>query len=741
MRMNLFKNNSSVTRWLVSYLVIILSMLTTMAIIIGVYTTTLRKEMNEYNEFVFESVANSVNEVLLSVNDLHMQLTNNRNIEKFISYSGDRYESALTYELIDELNSYSLFTSNVDRFFLYLTDEDMVLSNNGFTDSYSYYKYYFDSKKISYEEWKGLFHDFTNDRYISITAKNRNGVAADSLGFLFSLPPGNPDAVGVILCDKQYFMKNVENFEWKSLFDIYIYNGEGRLMLYDKNSQEGELPKTLADIQKYETEGNRVFRRTINSDKYYWQLVSVVSEEALNSGMYITQVMIIVIVVLSLLLLTFLVRYLMKMNRKPLQAMLSMFGYTSKSKDEFAELRNMINETLEHNNSLMKNLAVRDSELKQVAISKIIKGTLPGSHLAEYNINFKGENYVIISFYMKEPEQLFREDTHMPNFERLYHLRYIINNVMEELFAEIGCRLYTTEIDSYIVCLASLTQNIAQNQVFKTVEKGVLCINQHFDIELYYAVSEIYDAFLDISIAYAQTVEILEYKQIMNKDTNISYAQMREEKAEHYIFDLQTEGKLVHYIKTGNTQEAQAVVALIFNELAGSLKYSADQIRYVVFDIATTITKSVANIRKDSIDYITQNNLYKNICEGTDLRKMKTEIEQYIETVSKETHQEKRKKRQRYTSDDIKKYVHENLTDSTLNLESISAYFNMTPTYISRLFKDSEGISLIDYIMKSRYQRALELMAEEKYSTREISEMVGFGHERTFYRAQKKFKM
>lgn len=151
-------------------------------------------------------------------------------------------------------------------------------------------------------------------------------------------------------------------------------------------------------------------------------------------------------------------------------------------------------------------------------------------------------------------------------------------------------------------------------------------------------------------------------------------------------------------------------------------------------------TKSVGSVRENSMDYITQNNLYKNICEGTDLHKMKTEIEQYIETVCKETHHVKRKKKQRYTSDDIKKYVHENLTDSTLNLEAVSAYFNMTPTYVSKIFKESEGISLIDYIMKRRYERALELMAEGRYSTREISEMVGFGHERTFYRAQKKFR-
>ena len=44
------------------------------------------------------------------------------------------------------------------------------------------------------------------------------------------------------------------------------------------------------------------------------------------------------------------------------------------------------------------------------------------------------------------------------------------------------------------------------------------------------------------------------------------------------------------------------------------------------------------------------------------------------------------------------------------------------------------------YFLQKNVKEQSNVIEENKYTVREISEMVGFGHERTFYRAQKKFK-
>ena len=106
--------------------------------------------MNGFNEFVFESVSTSVNDVLAEVNDLHSNITKNDKLNKFISYSGNRYKVQNSYDLIKELESYKNISNNADHFFIYLKDEDIVVSSNGITDSKTYYNYHFNKYRTRY---------------------------------------------------------------------------------------------------------------------------------------------------------------------------------------------------------------------------------------------------------------------------------------------------------------------------------------------------------------------------------------------------------------------------------------------------------------------------------------------------------------------------------------------------------------------------------------------------------------
>jgi len=727
-------------RWLFSYLVIILCLFTAMAVIIGIYSTSLKKEMDEFNEFVFESVAASVNDVLSDVNDLHVNIARNDKLRRLTMFTGDFYRSQLTYDVIGDLVSYGELANNVDHFFIYLKNTDTILSYNGVVDSKTFFNYYFKRGNVEYEDWKNLFYNFENDEYISMKCVNKSDKLIDSIGFLFQVSADNPNAVGVILCDKKHFMNNIEKIEWKSLCDIYIYNGQGKLMLYDKNSDDGEVPKTLKEAEKYAEKSNIVFKKSVAIDKYYWQLMCVVPKEALNSTIHITQCVIIGIVIFSLILLVFLVKYLLKMNRKPILSVLSLFGATEE-KNEYEALHRLVNETLTKNNNLLNNLKNRDRELKTIAISKIIKGDMPRSALAEYNIEFQSENYAVISFFMEDLSTFFPEDTAMPNFEKSYHLRYNINNVMEELCSQENICVYTTEIDQNIVSLANLGENTTVDALTQAVQKGVEFINSCFDIQLRYAISDIYSTFSELSVAYAQTVRILEYKRIMKTDDMISFSQLSELKAGQYIFDLKNEEKLVHFLKIGSTQEALAQAALLFKELAMPGRYSTDYIRYAVLDVAITVTKCAHELLQNSDDIEYGITLCKSVLQSVDLAQMQSEIERYIEKVCEITNIiSRRKKRQKCNAEEIRNYVHENLTDFNLSAVSVGAYFGITAAYVSKLFKDETGISLTDYISKKRIERGCELLAEGKYSIREISEMVGFSNERTFYRAQKKFR-
>jgi YesN/AraC family two-component response regulator len=86
------------------------------------------------------------------------------------------------------------------------------------------------------------------------------------------------------------------------------------------------------------------------------------------------------------------------------------------------------------------------------------------------------------------------------------------------------------------------------------------------------------------------------------------------------------------------------------------------------------------------------------------------------------------------------KYVNEYYQDENLNISMIGEAFSMTPSYVSKLFKDLAGESLLDYINKTRLVQAKLLLISGKYTVSEISLKVGYNDVNTFHRIFKKFE-
>lgn len=81
-------------------------------------------------------------------------------------------------------------------------------------------------------------------------------------------------------------------------------------------------------------------------------------------------------------------------------------------------------------------------------------------------------------------------------------------------------------------------------------------------------------------------------------------------------------------------------------------------------------------------------------------------------------------------------YIEENLAE-TISLRAIAKQYNYSVTYISKLFKNITGSSLVSYIIEKRIGRAKQLMYEN-IEIMQIAERVGYRNYSNFYKAFKK---
>lgn len=79
-------------------------------------------------------------------------------------------------------------------------------------------------------------------------------------------------------------------------------------------------------------------------------------------------------------------------------------------------------------------------------------------------------------------------------------------------------------------------------------------------------------------------------------------------------------------------------------------------------------------------------------------------------------------------------YIHNNLEEK-LSLKDIAKYVNVNPTYLSTLFKKINGISLWEYIITKRVEKAIDLLKNTNMKKLDIAFQCGFSSSSNFYKA------
>lgn len=102
-----------------------------------------------------------------------------------------------------------------------------------------------------------------------------------------------------------------------------------------------------------------------------------------------------------------------------------------------------------------------------------------------------------------------------------------------------------------------------------------------------------------------------------------------------------------------------------------------------------------------------------------------------------------RKQNQNYaTSTKVERviqYIHQN-SNHKVTLAELAAMVQLSPTYLSRVFKDITGYSLTEFLNRIKVDKAKELMSEGNMKVKEVAEAVGFNDEFYFSRIFKRIE-
>ena len=87
----------------------------------------------------------------------------------------------------------------------------------------------------------------------------------------------------------------------------------------------------------------------------------------------------------------------------------------------------------------------------------------------------------------------------------------------------------------------------------------------------------------------------------------------------------------------------------------------------------------------------------------------------------------------------VLEYINGHYTNPDLNLYMIAKNIGMSEGYVSKIFKEQQGVGILEYINRLRIEKAKELLEDKNLKVNDIAQRVGYIPERNFLRVFKKY--
>lgn len=295
-----------------------------------------------------------------------------------------------------------------------------------------------------------------------------------------------------------------------------------------------------------------------------------------------------------------------------------------------------------------------------------------------------------------------------------------------------------------IVCLVNFksTDNESWSQeLINIAEKAQKIILENFYIHYTTAISKVHKTIIGISEAYQEALAAVEYKLIMGIGEVIHYDSIKTTNRNYYYYyPLEIEQKLINHIKVGDFEESKSILNNIFKKNFSDMPPTIQIARCLIFNMISTMIKTVDEISTIySSSFFNDTELIDKLFECETIADMEMQLVDILKQTCEYIESEKKSGSQQL-SEEIINYVKNNYNDVNLNISLIAQEFNMTPNYLSRLFKEYKNESLLDYINRIRVNKAKELLKNTDLNVGEVALDVGYVNSNALIRAFKKYE-
>lgn len=739
-----FGKNSVFWKWIISYISIVLVLLACNVVTNIRNLRVMEERQAQMNQVVLQQLTERVYDNVLQIEKMRERIMINDHYHclRRASASQYRYLAYRRYALYCDLQDFLAVNGRCSKIIVYFSNADYVVTSDTVNTSELYWRVFKDEIGLDWEEWTTLL----NGDYDMLYTK-RTGTGADT-GMIYGRTLQSEQLGQKVNVFFFYTADDIEQMlishTGEEIVSAAIKGSEDEVILHDmggfltteedrqlveeailQNLPQVKLPNGEEMILIYE-EGFAGSVCLISSENIYMESLRQ------SQRMYAMTFMATILVSMVLVVL------FAKNNYKPLKQLMEVLGpeewISVKHKNEFALVQEKVSRVQNENKHVNQTLRLQNKLFRGEYFAKLLTGSkvnLPEKQLEEfYDISFISDIFAVMLFYVECYEEEQEEITD------LNRAQFILGNVFHEVLEDLECRVYQTKVSDLMALVINMPETAGDGRCMldSAMTRGTEFINKHFDMGYSVSISNVHQGRSDLSLAYQEALQALEFKRLYGLDDMLYYSDIIELSGTGYYYPIEVEQDLIRQIQSSNYEAAKAVYENVVEEnMNGDTVASQDTLRCLMYDLLGTVLKALEEKKEDE-NFARELRPAKRMSACKGLAEMREAFEDILLQTCEYMNDKSGTEDKETLCEQIKDYIRKNYYDPNLSVTSIAEHFELPPVMMSKMFRETAGEKLPVVVSEVRLEAAKKLMCQSEESLGEIAEKAGFGSVRTFTR-------
>ena len=698
--------------WLIPLILLFVAPMAVIGLLHNNSVNAIRRDAEHAYTLELTNLKNIVDFHLINLNQIALDLSFNTDVASFLSATQiGSYERLLSRSIQARLREYSLTNNAISYIAIGNFDTNFVISNESSYTINDFMALRFDNTNHHYSHLQAnvqinaytvLRNPENNREFISYTLSLPLELGSQFNGFV------------TIFISDQFFQMLTDGLVNRSLL-ISVGDDVLRVGNYIRSDDYITLQLNSA----------------IAGISYIYTMHSAGYDTTIQRVSLITWISVSICIILCILILI----YFMHQNFAPIARIAQNLHNNEDNipiihKGKLSHILDSFASKINESNQLNLELKSHRNIVRDMLIAKLLLGDITSEELQSVKSldGFKDDMFFVAAIKTSE---LYGEEKDYNIFHNT------IKNIVSDL-NEKGYHAYSLVLHGALISILNCQED-SVNSLLSYLKNVPSILEVSLDADFCVGISQTCDRLDDISVCYAQAVETLSYCVMFNRSSAIYKTdyRLRIDYASNRIEHFEANKKFRNSIVIADFKEARNMVDSLF-EVSFYPDQSTNEVQLNIYSIVTLLCSSLVEFsERHNINELSIENINSKLIQSLTIDQLKDNVVELLRYLEEQYNDFDNFLLEKFKNDVIK-YIELNYQDYELSVGGIAAHFDVSVSYTSKTFKKQTGVGLLSYIHQVRLKHAKELLAEKKYSIKEIATMVGFNDSTSFIRTFKK---